>query len=177
MVGWLDIVLGIILIGTFIAGLIRGLVKEIVGLVAVVTGFIVAARYYPLVSGFFEKIVHNPAVVKFCGFIVLFLAILILGSLAAFLISKLMIGPLKLVNHMLGGLFGLLEGVLICGVFVFALLVFPINTNALANSKLAPYCYGLTKALVTLIPQELKDQFNDAYQNIVKSEKTHGQKI
>ena len=179
MVSWVDIVLAVILVGTLIAGLVKGLVKEAVGIAAVLIGFVVASRSYVRVAGFLQKVIHEPAVTKFLGFIIVFLAVLILGLLAAALLSKLMAGPLKFINHLLGGAFGLLEGILICGVLVFALLVFPISREALAGSKLASYCYGLTKAMVHLIPQDLKDQFREAYQNFIKikSEKKNGQKI
>jgi membrane protein required for colicin V production len=176
MVGWLDIVLAIILAAAFMAGLIKGLVKEVVGIMAVLLGFIVAARYYARVAGFLGKYIHGPAVAKFLGFILIFLVVLIVGSIIAALVSKLMVGPLRFFNHVLGGIIGFLEGILICGVLVFALLVFPINKEALSNSKLAPYCYGLTKAMVHLIPQDLKNQFQEAYKNI-KREVKNGQKI
>lgn len=179
MIGWVDIVLAVVLIGTLVAGLIRGLVKEVVGLAAALLGFIIASRTYLHVAGFLQKYLHEPVAAKFLGFILVFLAVLVIGSLAAALLSKLMLGPLKFINHVLGGVFGLLEGVLICGVFIFALLVFPINKEALSNSRLAPYCYELTKVLVNLIPQDLKDQFKEAYRNIkgeVKEVK-NGQKI
>jgi membrane protein required for colicin V production len=179
MVGWADIVIAIIVIAAFVAGLVKGLMKEAIGLAAVLVGFIVASRTYVQVAAFLQKYIHEPVVTKFLGFILVFLAVFIVGALAAFLLSKLMVGPLKLVNHVLGGVFGLVEGMLICGVFIFALLVFPINKDALSNSRLAPYCYGLTKVMVNLIPKELKDQFKDAYENIKREikEVDHGQKI
>jgi membrane protein required for colicin V production len=172
MIGWVDIILVVILAGAMIAGLIKGLVKEVIGLAAVIIGFIVASRSYNDVAGFLLKGIHEPAIAKFLGFLIVFLGVLILGWLAAWLLSKLMIGPLKFINHILGGAFGLLEGILICGVLVFALLVFPINNKALADSKLAPYCYGLTKALVHLVPQELKSQFKEAYRKFIEELKS-----
>jgi len=177
MVGWLDIVLAVILAATFIIGLIKGLVKEILGVAAVLIGFIVASRYYMRPAAFFERLVRQPSVAKFLGFIAIFIAILIVGALAAFLLSKLMVGPLRFLNHVFGGVVGLIEGILISGVFVFALLVFPVSRRALADSKLAPYCYGLTRAMVELIPEDLKNQFKEAYRNIVKREDKNGQKI
>ncbi len=179
MVSWVDIVLAVILVGTFIAGLVKGLVKEAVGIAAVLVGFIIASRSYVDVAGFIQKVIREPMAAKFIGFIIVFLAVLILGLLVAVILSKLMAGPLKFVNHLLGGVFGLVEGILICGVLVFALLVFPISRGALAGSKLASYCYGLTKAMVRLIPKDLKNQFSEAYQNFIKikSEKKNGQKI
>ncbi len=177
MVGWLDIVLAIILLGTVIAGLVKGLIKEAVGIAAAIGGFFIAARWYKPVAVWLDKSFVNPAVSKFLGFILVFAAVLIVGLIVAALLSKLMIGPLKLANHLLGGLFGLVEGMLIAGALVFALMVFPINKEALAASRLAPYCYGLTKTMVGLIPRELKDQFKAAYEEIIKKESVDGKTI
>lgn len=177
MIGWLDIVLAVILLVTVIMGLVRGLIKEVIGIVAIIVGFVLAARYYNTFADLIGRLIHQPSLAKFLGFIILFLIVIGVGSLIAFLLSKLMKGPLKFINHLLGGLIGFFEGVLICGVFVFALLVFPLNKQALLNSRLAPYCYGLTKAMIQLIPQDLKDQFKAAYQDVVKGGTKDGQKI
>ena len=177
MVGWLDIVLAVIMLGTLVAGLVKGLIKEAVGVAAALAGFILAARWYKPVAAWLEKTFVNPAVSKFLGFILVFAAVVLVGVLIAAILSKVMVGPLKLANHLLGGLFGLIEGMLICGALVFALMVFPINRASLAASRLAPYCFGLAKTMVGLIPQELKDQFKSAYQEIVKSESVDGKKI
>jgi uncharacterized membrane protein required for colicin V production len=73
--------------------------------------------------------------------------------------------------------FGLVEGGLIGGALIFALTVFPVNANAIAQSKIAPYCYAFTKAMVQVIPKDLKDEFKKAYENLMKKEKTDGQEI
>jgi len=177
MVGWLDIVLAVIMLGTLIAGLIKGLVKEAVGIAAAVAGFILAARWYKPAAAFLDRSFVSPSVSKFLGFILVFVAVVLVGVLVSAILSKLMVGPLKAVNHLLGGLLGFIEGMLICGALVFALLVFPINKETLAASRLAPYCYGLTKTMIGLIPQELKDRFKSAYSDIMKSEKVDGKKI
>ena len=177
MIGWLDIVLAIILLITVIMGLVRGLIKEVIGIVAILAGFVLAARYYVFFADLIGRLIRQPTVAKFLGFIILFLIVVAVGSLVAFLLSKLMKGPFKFVNHLLGGLVGFLEGLLICGVFVFALLVFPLNKQALLDSRLAPYCYGLTRAMIHLIPQDLKDEFRAAYKDIVKGGSKNGQKI
>jgi len=179
MVGWLDIVLAIVIVGGLVVGLIKGLMREAIGLAAVLVGFVVASRTYIHVAAFFQKFIHQPVVAKFLGFILVFIAVVLVGSLVAVLLTKAMVGPLKLINHLLGGVFGLIEGMLISGVLIFALLVFPINKQALSESRLAPYCYGLTKVMVNLIPQDLKDQFKQAYENIKREikEAKNGQKI
>lgn len=76
-------------------------------------------------------------------------------------------GPLKFVNHTLGAALGMIEGILICGVLVLAQMIFPVDRGALENSKLAPYCARMARAAYTLIPQNLKNQFNQTYREIV----------
>jgi membrane protein required for colicin V production len=176
MIGWVDVVLVVILIGTFVAGLIRGLVKEVIGIVAAIVAFLAAAIWYAPVADFLNRSFVGPGASKFLAFILVFAFVILVGVVAASLLSRLMVGPLKFVNHLFGGIFGLFEGMLICGALVFALMVFPVSKEALTSSQLAPYCYGLTKTMVGFIPMELKEKFKSAYQEIVKSESVDGKK-
>lgn len=173
----LDIILAVVLLVTLVLGLIKGLVRQAVGLVAVVAGLVLAARYYPRAGAFVRKIVSNGVVADFIGFLALFAAVIAAGWLVGLLISKLMKGPLNFLDHVLGGVFGLFKGVLICGVIVFALLVFEVRRDALAGSKLAPLCFHATRAVVRLIPGDLKAKFKTAYQGAQKGGATHGQEI
>jgi len=172
----LDIILVIVLLVTLVLGLIKGLVRQAIGLVAVVAGLVLAARYYPRAGAFVHKIVSNGVVADFIGFLALF-AVIAAGWLVGLLISKLMKGPLNFLDHVLGGVFGLIKGVLICGVIVFALLVFEVKQDALAGSKLAPLCFHATRAVVRLIPGDLKAKFKTAYQGARKGGASHGQEI
>lgn len=177
MIGWLDIVLAVIIGVTVVIGLIKGFVRELVGVVAAVGGFLLAAYQYQRAADLLGGIIKNPTAAKFLGFLLILLAVVLAGALVSFLLSKLMKGTIQIVNHFLGGAFGCLEGIMIGGALVFALLVFPIDREAVSESRLAPYCYGLTKAAVGLIPVELKDAARKAYQSIMGTEKRHGQKI
>jgi len=177
MIGWLDILLAVILVITLVIGLIKGLIREVIGIAAAVGGFLLAAYYYRWAADLIGGLIHNETVAKFLGFLLIFCLVILAGTILAWLLSKLMKGPLKFINHFLGSLFGLFEGVLIGGAVVFALLVFPVDRDAVNGSRLAPYCYSVTKVLVGLIPVELKDAAKSAYQSIVGAEKSHGQKI
>ena len=173
----IDIILAIIILVTLVLGLIKGLVRQVIGLVAVVAGLVLAARYYPRTGAFVRKIVSNGVVADFIGFLALFAAVIAVGWLVGLLVSKLMKGPLNFLDHVLGGVFGLIKGVLICGVIVFALLVFEVRRDALAGSTLAPLCFHATRAVVRLIPGDLKAKFKTAYQGTRKGGASHGQEI
>jgi membrane protein required for colicin V production len=174
---WLDIALFVILVLSFVFGVFRGFVRQVIGLAALVAGFFIAAYYHPYLARIFGRAFASGRWSNLIAFLLIFFGVLALGSLVGFLLSKLMRGPLRLIDRIFGGALGLVKGVLISGVIVMALLAFPTDTRALTNSTLAPYCYWLTKGMVQLVPQELKDVFNETYQKIIGSEKEHGQKI
>jgi len=167
MFNWLDIVLLVILAITLILGCIKGLVRQLVGILAVIIGMIVALTFYHSVGTFYRPLVSNDSIAHFLGFLSVFFIFLLLGWLVSRMFSKAMKGPFKFLNHVLGGFFGLLKGTLICGIIVFALLVFAVNTKALEGSMIAPSCLKMTMAVVDLVPQDLKDKFRDAYQGLI----------
>lgn len=164
---WLDIVLFIVIGVTLVFGIIKGLVRQIIGILAVIVGLILALVYYPYIAYLFGRVISSQVLSHFLGFVSIFLAVLCLGGIISWLVSKMIKGPLKFMNHFLGGGLGLIKGILICGVFVFALLIFPVNVKALENSFVAPYCLKMTKVVVGLIPQELKESFREAYEDIM----------
>lgn len=167
ILNWLDIVLFIIIVGSLVLGIIKGLMRQVIGLAAVLLGLVLALVYYPYVSQLYLQWIESQVLSHFLGFITIFIAVLCLGWLISWLISKIIKGPIKFINHVLGGGLGLLKGILICGILVFALLVFPVSVQALRNSFLAPYCLGMTKLVAKVIPQELKDTFKETYEVIM----------
>jgi membrane protein required for colicin V production len=174
---WLDIVFLAILLTAMIVGIVKGLVRQVIGLAAVVLGLVLAALYYGGPAAVIGKVVHSVLLSNFLGFLLIFFCVLVVGALLGFLISKAMKGPLAAVNRLFGGLFGLLKAVLICGILVFALTVFDVARPALQTSRLAPFCLGVTRAAVSLIPQDLKNKFDRSYREIRKSGGKDGEKI
>lgn len=174
---WLDAVLIAILAVTFILGIVKGLIRQIIGILAVIFGLILAVNFYSYVAELYLRLISNRILCYLLGFLTIFFAVLAIGLLFSHLLSKLKKGPLKLLNHVLGGGIGILKGVLICGVVVFALLIFPVNKRALKESQLAPYCLEIIKAAVYIIPQEIKEKFKEAYQDIMGTGEKDGKRI
>jgi membrane protein required for colicin V production len=174
---WLDIILIVIMVLAAIMGIFKGLVKQVIGLVAVVAGLVLACLYYTGASGLFETFIKNQLLDNFLGFLLIFVAVLIAGGILGHLITKVMKGPLALVNRLFGGVFGAIKGVLICGILVFALFTFQVAKPALETSVLAPFCLGITRAAINMIPQDLRAKFNSSYKQIRDSGGKNGQKI
>ncbi len=174
---WLDIVLLVILLLSFILGLIKGFVRQIVGIAAVVVGLILAAMYYQYVSRLLIRAFVSEQWSHLVAFLLIFLAVLAVSWLIGFLLSKLMVGPLKFFDRFLGAVLGVGKGILICGVIVIGMLIFPVDKKALMKSTVAPYCYWLTKGMIQVIPRELKEKFKETYTEIIESTRKHGEKV
>jgi membrane protein required for colicin V production len=176
-VNWLDIVLLVILILTAIVGIFKGLVKQVIGLAAVIAGLVLASLYYEGAAGIFGTFVKNKLLGNFLGFLLIFVVVLVAGGILGHLITKAMKGPLALANRLFGGIFGAVKGVLICGILVFALFTFQVAKPALETSVLAPVCLGVTRAAINMIPQDLRAKFNSSYKEIREGGGKNGQKI
>ncbi len=174
---WLDILLLVVMVVTLVFGLIKGFVRQTIGLAAVVAGFFLAAHYHPFLARALGRAFASGSWANLAAFLMIFFGTLAVGGLVGFLLSKLMRGPLRVMDRLLGGALGLIKGVLISGVIVIGLLIFPADTDTLARSTLAPYCYWLTKGMAQLVPQGLKDAFNETYQRLIEHERDHGKKI
>lgn len=174
---WIDVILLLILCVTVFLGIVKGFVKQIFGLLSVIIGLILAISLYSQFSWIYRGLVKHEILAHFLGFLTVFFAVLCLGWIASRTLSKLVKGPIKLLDKVLGGALGFLKGVLICGVIVFALLVFPIDKKALKQSQISPVCLKMTRVIIGLIPKELKEKFKEAYKEISRRVEKDGKRI
>jgi membrane protein required for colicin V production len=167
---FLDFVfLVIILVSTGFA-LMKGLVREIISLVALLGGFILAALYYPVVARWFLNLTKTEAIANLIGFLLIFLACLLIGAVAAFIVNRFIkMASLKWIDRLMGGIFGFLRGWAVASVIALALIAFPVSQEPMARSVFAPYLLAGARAAVLLVPQELKIKFNEEYQKILQS--------
>ncbi len=115
-----DFVLLAILGISVILGLVRGLLKEVLSLVAYACAFVAAVWWGPTVSEWLLRWIEQPflnlAIAYLAVFVLVLLTIGLFNMTLAALIHKTGLTP---ADHGLGGLFGLVRGVL----FVFILVI------------------------------------------------------
>jgi membrane protein required for colicin V production len=139
----IDIAILIILCGFLLKGLLRGLLKEVCSLAGLFVGAFLAFRYHgPLAEALLEHVDLPAQIAVATTFVVLFLATMIFFLALGFLLSRfvtlLFLGGF---NRLIGGVFGLSQGVLLLAVVLFALSLRPLPwgiDKVIKKSSLAP---------------------------------------
>ncbi len=124
----IDIAILVILCGFLLKGLLRGLLKEVCSLAGLFVGAFLAFRYHgPLAEALLEQVELPAQIAVAITFTVLFLATMIFFLVLGFLLSRvvklLFLGGF---NRLIGGIFGLSQGVLLLAVVLFALSLRPL---------------------------------------------------
>lgn len=149
--------------------LFKGLVREIISLLALLAGFLLAAWYYPVLSSRIADFARNQAVADFIAFVAVFTACLLLGAVTTFIVKRLVkMASLDWMDYLLGAAFGLLRGWAAASIIVLALIAFPVRENLVERSWFAPYLLAGARAAVRLVPQELKDKFHEQYRKVLE---------
>ena len=160
---------GIILLSIGLA-VTKGLVRELVSLIALLGGFFLAVFYYPVAAAWFKAALRTDVMADLVGFMIIFVGVLALGALVAFLINRFVkAASLEWIDRLLGAIYGLLRGWAVASIIVLALVAFPVNGQAVPRSFLAPYLLAGARAAVLITPKELKTKFYDEYKRILQS--------
>jgi membrane protein required for colicin V production len=166
-VNWLDIVVLIIVGYSTFAGLRRGFARAVVGIAATFLGIVFGFSFYGWVAAHVFGGMASREFAKLLGFLIVFGVFLLLGGIFARMLARLFkaIG-LGWLDHLLGGAFGFVRGLIVVSVLVTVTLAF--RPQSIEESKTLPYVIGASNALATITPKEVKDKFREAQENVKK---------
>lgn len=113
MTGFDFAVLGI-LAASGVLGLARGLLKELLSLIAYVLAFVAAIWWGGVASGWLVRLIENPLLRAGTAYAAVFIATLLaVGLVNVALAALIRVTGLSPADHGLGGIFGLIRGLLI----------------------------------------------------------------
>jgi len=158
----------IVIISTGFA-ILKGVAREIISLVALIGGFILAVYYYQIPAAWLVEHTRKEALADLIGFLIIFIGCILVGIIAAYVVNRFVkAASLKWIDRILGGIFGFIRGWAVSSIIVLALIAFPIREDVMARSILAPFLLSGARAAVLLVPQELKDQFYEHYKEVLQ---------
>lgn len=109
-----DYLVLLIIASSVILGVLRGLVKECLSIIAWVLSFLVAKLYSVEMAALLPASIPNASLQLLAAFILLFVATLLIFTLLGIALSKVIqVAGMGWANRLLGSLFGLSRGVLL----------------------------------------------------------------
>ena len=155
--GWVDIALLAVFGLSVLIGLWRGFVFEIVSLLGWLVAFIIANSAGPFLAGYIP-LGDDPQVRLWGAYIAVFVVILLTCTLLARMLRALVSAtPLSFIDHLLGGLFGMVRGALILVVAATVVTLVPAAANSTAwkASHGALWLGMALEGLKPVLPQSL----------------------
>ena len=150
---WLDILILLSLIISVIGGIFTGLIRGVISLLGLIAGIIIAGRLYPTFAPALTFI-HTEAAANVVSFALIFLFVLIvaglIGAVLHFIVTGITLGWL---DHLLGGLTGLIGAALMWGLLL-ALWAKFFGGAALQQSLIAPVLVEKIPLVLALLPPE-----------------------
>lgn len=164
---WLDILALLLLTLSAVAGLFKGLARELISLVCVIAGFILALSFHLQMARVFVTLGVEEMFAGWLGFLVIFLVSIVGGALLIRVIhSALRLLRLRWADRVLGGLFGLARGWLIDAVIFLSLAAFPISSEVLARSRTAEFFLTSASLMLSLSSSDLKQRFAAGFEQV-----------
>lgn len=123
---WLDIAIILIVVGFVAAAYSAGLIREVITLLSVIIGIIIAGQLYDNLTTDVLVFMDDRDVADAISFLVLFGAVYLFGQILAYTLktgaSLLMLGW---ANHIGGAFFGLLKGLIVVEVLLIVFAAYP----------------------------------------------------
>jgi len=147
-------------------GVRLGLIEAIGGIIGLFVGAYMAGLYYDEAAAMLKGLLlGSETLATILGFLLVFIVVNRAIAIIFWIVDKIfhivaIIPGLKSLNRLLGGLFGLLEGLLFIGIVVYVLSFFPL-TDGLAksvdNSRFSGVMETVGKISDPFLPDNLKN--------------------
>ncbi len=154
---WIDAAAVIIVVLSAAFSMVRGFVREVLGVGAWVGASLAAVKFYGLVLPYVDSVMPMKNLVVYVSMAIIFIVVLILLSLVSALIAgAVRNSPLSGLDRSLGLVFGAARGgVIICLAYI-ALCVGVVQTQwppPVVNARFLSVAYQGAAALVGLLPK------------------------
>jgi membrane protein required for colicin V production len=159
-VNWIDtLIIGMLIVSAFLA-FMRGFVREVLGVVAWIGAVALAAWSFPVMQPRFRELIENPDISDPIAFGVVFLVTLIVLSLLANLIGKLVRkSMLNGLDRTLGVVFGFGRGVALVAVaYILGGMVVATDRwpSSVLDARSLPLAYRGAAWVISFVPEEYR---------------------
>ncbi len=156
-------------------GVLKGLVRILIGVAALIAAFALAARYHaPLAQrlSLFDLGFEPRSLISY---LLIFVGVMVAGGLLARVVRRLLkVAMLTWADRLGGAALGLLTALLIAALLVLPLVAYsPYSERILAQSVLAPYVTVVTDAANMLVPDDLSRRYRQGVEGLRRLWREH----
>lgn len=166
----LDIIIIAILVLAVARGLFKGLIRELVSLGSIALGVFLASRFHGLLEPYLAEYLDGATTAMAASYLTIFLGTVFGAWLLAKVFREMTDDSVAGgIDTVLGGVFGLCEGVLISLILVLMLGTFLSSSGFYKNSTLTPKLMPAAAFLADFLPEELNEAVEDSGHQIPDS--------
>jgi len=160
-----DLVILIVLLVGVVGGLARGFIRCLFGLAGLALGIVLAASHHGLVADSLLGFIPGERAPGIVAFVLIFVVVVIVVSLIAAAVSRaLRLAALGWLDRLAGGFLGFVMSAAVVGVLLLLAVMAGFDDNdAIVESALAPRVFRVTDMIVSLVPGEARETFEEGY--------------
>ena len=152
---------------SIVLAFLRGIIREIFGLVGTVLGLVVACLELPAFALWLSRWISSPVAAEIAAFLLIALGIMV----ACTLLGRLVRGAahtvgLGLLDRLAGAAFGVVRGFLLGVVILMAATAFFPPQLFIAQSRLAPYFLDAAREVSFVVPQDFQTRINGGINSV-----------
>ncbi len=164
----LDGIFIIVILLSLFRGIIKGLIKEVAFVAAIILAFLGASSGYPPLTTQLKQIIPDPEIAATVSYVIVFFAVflivLFVGVSFRYMLQGLMLGWL---DRLGGGALGVFKGALVCSLIILLLMtVFSQDAKILNTSRVAPHMMRITGRMSSYIPEHYKEKFQEIAEDL-----------
>ncbi len=158
-----DILLLVILVGAMLIGMLKGIIRLAVGLLALLAAFTVAAAFHLELA---VRVGGDPdpsSGARLVAWAALFFGVMLAGSLIAWMLRNLVrAAMLGWADRLAGAALGALAAIMLSAFLLVPLVAYMPDASAwLRGSRLAPFVMSVADVLQRAVPEDLSDRFEE----------------
>lgn len=150
---WFDVVLIAVLLLFIVVGIWRGFISMVLPLIGIIIGIVLAGLYAPTVGGWLPM--DNDGDAKWAGYAIIMTSVLIVSIILAVILTRFVhLTLLGWLDRLLGGIFGLALGSLLCAGSLAACVKYGLGTDFIQGSAIARFMLDQFPAILVLLPSD-----------------------
>ena len=163
-------VLLLIFVGLLVLlGVLRGLMRLLIGAVALIAAFVLATRFHEQVAVSMVRVVEmTEPTANLLAYLAIFLGTVLAGALVASVLGRLVKGVmLGWADRLAGGAVGFVAALLSAALVILPVVAYaPSGAAMLRDSKLAPYVTAVADIANHLVPDRLSAHYRDRMESL-----------